>query len=55
MQIGEEVKRIVDECYAKAKAIINDQLAVLDACAAVLLEKEKITKDEFEALFVQNS
>ena len=54
-QIDAEVKRIVDECYAKAKEIIHSRRAVLDACAQLLLEKEKITRDEFEALFVQNS
>ena len=54
-QIDEEVKRIVDECYAKARELINANRKVLDACAELLLEKEKITRDEFEALFVQNT
>ncbi len=54
-QIDAEVKRIVDECYAKAKELINANRKVLDACAELLLEKEKITRDEFEALFVQNT
>ena len=54
-QIDEEVKRIVDECYAKARELINANRKVLDACAGLLLEKEKITRDEFEALFVQNT
>ena len=49
--IDEEVKRIVDECYQKARAIIHENHAVLDACAKLLLEKEKITRSEFEALF----
>ncbi len=49
--IDEEVKRIIDECYAKARAIIKEYHGVLDACAQLLLEKEKITRSEFEALF----
>ncbi len=49
--IDEEVKRIIDECYIKAKAIIEEHRAVLDSCAALLLEKEKIGQEEFEALF----
>ncbi len=53
-QIDGEVKRIVDECYQKAREIITSKRTVLDACAELLLEKEKITRDEFEALFVQN-
>lgn len=54
-QIDEEVKRILDECYTKARELINANRKVLDACAELLLEKEKITRDEFEALFVQNT
>ncbi len=50
-QIDREVKRIIDECYAKAKAIIKERQSVLHACADALLEKEKITREEFEALF----
>ncbi|MGN0331437.1 MAG: ATP-dependent zinc metalloprotease FtsH [Lachnospiraceae bacterium] len=49
--IDKEVKRIIDECYAKAKAIIHEYDDVLHACADLLLEKEKISRDEFEALF----
>ena len=52
-EIDQEVKRIVDECYAKAKQIISEYRPVLDSCAALLLEKEKISREEFEALFVQ--
>ena len=48
--IDEEVKRIVDECYAKAKQIICDHEDVLHSCAALLIEKEKIGQDEFECL-----
>ena len=50
-EIDEEVKRIIDECYAKAKEIILEHRDVLDACAELLLEKEKISREEFEALF----
>jgi cell division protease FtsH len=50
--IDEEVKRIIDECYAKAKAIIEEYRYVLDSCCELLIEKEKINQDEFEALFV---
>ena len=49
--IDEEVKRIIDECYAKARKILQEYHSVLDACAKLLLEKEKITRAEFEALF----
>ena len=50
-QIDAEVKRIIDEAYAKAKQIIIDNRNVLDKCAELLLEKEKISREEFEALF----
>ena len=50
-QIDAEVKRIIDEAYAKAKQIIMDNRNVLDKCAELLLEKEKISREEFEALF----
>ena len=50
--IDAEVKEIIDECYAKAKDIIIENRSVLDSCAALLIEKEKITREEFEALFV---
>ena len=49
--IDVEVKRIIDESYEKAKTIIAEHRDVLDRCAALLLEKEKITREEFEALF----
>ncbi len=48
-----EVKRIIDECYEKAKKMIAEHRDVLDACANLLLEKEKINQQEFEALFEQ--
>lgn len=49
--IDGEVKRIIDECYEKAKKIILDHENVLHKCCELLLEKEKISQDEFEALF----
>ena len=49
--IDEEVKRIVDECYTKAKNIILEHEDILHSCAALLIEKEKIGQEEFEALF----
>ena len=49
--IDREVKSIVDDCYAKAKAIILEHEQVLHDCAKLLLEKEKIGREEFEALF----
>ena len=50
--IDAEIKRIVDECYAKAKTIILEHKHILEACAELLLEKEKISREEFEGLFV---
>ncbi len=50
-EIDVEVKAIVDDCYKKAKDIIMKHEQVLHACADLLLEKEKIGRDEFEALF----
>ena len=50
--IDEEVKRIIDECYQQARSILQEYHPVLEKCAQLLLEKEKITRSEFEALFV---
>jgi cell division protease FtsH len=50
-KIDEEVKRIIDECYEKARNIIHEHEDVLNRCAELLLEKEKISREEFEALF----
>ena len=50
--IDAEIKRIVDECYGKAKTMILENKHILDACAELLLEKEKISREEFEGLFV---
>ncbi len=49
--IDEEIKRIIDECYIKAKSMLEEYSDVLYSCANLLLEKEKITRSEFEALF----
>jgi cell division protease FtsH len=51
-EIDIEVKRIVDECYEDAKRIICEHMDVLHQCAALLIEKERITKEEFEELFI---
>ena len=50
-EIDAEVKTIITDCYAKAKKLIEENIDVLHACAGLLLEKERITRDEFEALF----
>lgn len=50
-EIDKEVKSIIDECYRKAKEIILEHTDVLHKCADLLLEKEKIGREEFEALF----
>ena len=52
--IDEEVKRIIDECYAQARSVIQEYHPVLEKCAELLLEKEKITRSEFEALFEES-
>ena len=52
--IDEEVKRIIDECYLKARTLIQEYHPVLEKCAQLLLEKEKITRSEFEALFADS-
>ena len=49
--IDAEVKSIIDDAYEKAKKMIDEHRDILDKCASLLLEKEKISKDEFEALF----
>ena len=49
--IDSEVKNIIDECYAKAKSIIIEHKNILESCAELLLEREKVTREEFEALF----
>ena len=50
-EIDEEVEAIIDQCYRNARSIILEYRDVLNACAELLLEKEKISREEFEALF----
>ena len=50
--IDSEVKRIIDECYGKAKAMIQEHVDVLHRCTEILMEKERIGQQEFERLFV---
>lgn len=52
--IDTEVKNIIDDCYSKAKQILTDNMEVLHSCADLLLQKDRISKDEFEALFQKN-
>ncbi len=52
-KIDSEVKRIIDDCYSRAKKIIHEYEDVLNRCAELLLEKEKINREEFEGLFQQ--
>ena len=54
-KINAEIKRIIDECHEEAKKIISAHKDVLNACVELLLEKEKITREEFEALFENRS
>ena len=49
--IDQEVKKIVNKCYKDAKAMIEEHIDILHKCAALLLEKERINRAEFEALF----
>ena len=49
--IDQEVRDIIDACYRRAKYIIRKYQGVLEKCAQLLLEKEKITREEFESLF----
>ena len=50
-QIDEEVKEIMERCYKEAKDMILAHMDVLEACAQLLLKKEKVMREEFEALF----
>ena len=49
--IDQEIKRIIDECYENSRRILMEHEKILHKCANLLLEKEKISRDEFEALF----
>ena len=53
--IDQEIKRIIDECYAKALQMIREHEEVLHRCAELLLEKEKINRYEFESLFEEKT
>jgi len=53
-KIDEEVRSIIDDCYKEAKRILNENSSILEACAKLLLEKERISRDEFETLFDTN-
>ncbi|HHU71270.1 MAG TPA: ATP-dependent zinc metalloprotease FtsH [Clostridiales bacterium] len=53
-RIDEEVKSIIDECYEEAKKILTEHRDILDACADLLIERERIGREEFEGLFVKN-
>lgn len=50
-KIDEEVRKLIDESYAEAKRILSENREVLDACADFLIEKERISREEFEGLF----
>lgn len=50
-EIDEEISRIISECHEKAESIIREHIGVLHSCASLLLEKEKVHREEFEALF----
>jgi cell division protease FtsH len=50
-RIDDEVRAIIDECYKEAKRILVENNDILNACADLLIEKERITREEFEALF----
>ena len=50
-EIDREVKSIIDQCYTRAKELILEHENVLHSCAELLLQKEKIGQEEFEALF----
>jgi len=52
--IDDEVKSIIDRCHEQATKILMDHRDVLDRLAALLIERERITREEFEALFEQN-
>ncbi len=54
-RIDEEVRRIVDECYARARDLLQENEAVLHRCAALLIEKERIGRAEFEGLFAEEA
>lgn len=54
-RIDDEVKRIIDDCYNEAKRILTENIDILHKCANLLIEKERITREEFEALFEERT
>ena len=50
-EIDAEVKSIIDACHEEAKGILEENMSILHSCAALLIEKERIGREEFEALF----
>ena len=50
--IDEEIRRIIDECYNDAKKILVEHMDILHKCAELLIQKERIDREEFEALFI---
>ena len=54
-KIDEEVRCIIDECYQEAKKVLTENRDILDNCANLLMEKERISKEEFEALFEEKA
>ncbi len=53
--IDKEVRKIINDCYVEAKRIITENMDVLHKCAELLLEKERVDREEFEALFVEDT
>ena len=53
--IDQEVKRIVNDCHEKAKKILKDNIEILHCLAGLLIEKERIGREEFESIFEQNN
>lgn len=54
-RIDDEVKKIIDECYEEAKRILMEHIDILHKCANLLIEKERVTRDEFEGLFEEKT
>lgn len=50
-KIDEEVRAIIDDCYKEAKKVLSENIAILESCAKLLMEKERINREEFEVLF----
>lgn len=54
-EIDAEVKRIIDECHEEATRILKDNMKILHSCAQLLIEKERINREEFESLFAEKA